>query len=292
MKKIIFGSLILIFSCVLAYAGGVTDTNNGNAGDIFVSNGVNNGANSVGTWTNPSSLPSLKGAKGDTGATGAQGLQGIQGIQGLQGVQGVKGDTGATGAQGIQGVAGKNGVDGKNGLNGTNGTNGKDGAVGAQGVAGTNGLNGADGKNGLNGAKGDKGDVGLKGDQGNIGVTGANGKDYDPTILNNQNDKINDMNKRVNQLEKTQGIVGAEVRVYDGKKWQVTTFVDYTTTRNTVDRAGIRFTYKVGQSYEDRRIDELEAKINSLQGKAQPKANVSSSEFYTQDGSIGIKERF
>jgi hypothetical protein len=82
--------------------------------------------------------------------------------------------------------------------------------------------------------------------------------------INNTNSRIDNVDKRVNSLEQTQGIVEGEVRVYDGRKISVSTFVDYTTTRQTVDRAGIKIVYKLGTSYEERRLDELEKKINKL----------------------------
>lgn len=114
---------------------------------------------------------------------------------------------------------------------------------------------------------------------------------HDQRISDNTN-KINDLDKRVGKLEDTQGIIGAEVRVYDGKKWQVTTFVDYTATRNTVDRAGVRFTYKAGKSYEERRIDELEAKLKHLASFQSGEAEVPAGEFYTEGSTIGVRERF
>lgn len=127
MKKVLLTIALVFGMTSIVFAGGVTDNNNGNQGDIFISTGQNNCANSVGTWVNPSNVPSLKGEKGD------------------------KGDTGATGAQGIQGIAGKNGVNGIDGKDGINGVDGKDG------------VNGQDG---AKGDKGDTGEQGLKGDNG------------------------------------------------------------------------------------------------------------------------------
>ncbi len=76
--------------------------------------------------------------------------------------------------------------------------------------------------------------------------------------------RITNVENRVSDLEKTQYIVGFEGRVYDCRKWQVNVFADYTTTRNTFDRVGVRFTFKFGTSYEERRINELEEKLNEL----------------------------
>lgn len=82
--------------------------------------------------------------------------------------------------------------------------------------------------------------------------------------ISNNSNRIDDLNNRVNDLEDTQYIVGTEVRMYDSKKWQVNAFADYSTNRQIIDRTGIRFTYKIGQSYEEKRVDQLERKINSL----------------------------
>ena len=52
MKKFLL--VIAVLSLVFVsnvFAGGVTDDNNGNKGYILVSTGENNGANSIGHWT-------------------------------------------------------------------------------------------------------------------------------------------------------------------------------------------------------------------------------------------------
>jgi len=100
-------------------------------------------------------------------------------------------------------------------------------------------------------------------------------------------DNINNVEKRIDKLEQTQGIIGIEARVYDSRKWTVTTFVDYTTTRNTMDRVGVRFTYKVGRSYEECRIDELERKLSKLDA-----INTDNGEIYTEGSTIGYHSKF
>lgn len=109
--------------------------------------------------------------------------------------------------------------------------------------------------------------------------------------MNNRQDKaISNNSSRISDLEKTQFIVGGVIRVYDGKKWQINTFVDYSSTRNKVDRTGVRFTYKVGKSYEEKRIEELEALIK----QRLPKQNVTEQEgeFYFTETGFGIKNKF
>ena len=281
MRKHLLVFMFLMCGIGLSYAGGVTDNNNGNEGYLFVSTGENNGNNSVGHWTDPSFLKGDKGNDGLNGSNGTDGRDGINGSDGVNGSNGIDGYTPIKDIDYTDGKDGTNGVDGKdgtNGLDGKNGKRGKKGDTGSQGIAGSNGVDGATGE------KGDKGDTGLKGNQGDIGVTGANGKDYDPSVLNEQNNKIKD-------LDRTQEIIGAEVRVYDGKKWTVTTFIDYSSTRNSVDRAGIRFTFKAGTSYEERRINELEAKLNQAIGTNQGK-EVDTGTFYTDGTVVGYHQKF
>ena len=85
MKRLL---ILFILFPLLAYAGQVTDNNNGNIGDILISTGKNQGQNSEGTWTNSDFL---KGEKGDIGE---QGLSGQNGKEGRNGEQGLRGYTG------------------------------------------------------------------------------------------------------------------------------------------------------------------------------------------------------
>lgn len=106
------------------------------------------------------------------------------------------------------------------------------------------------------------------------------------------NKRVDEVSDRVTQLERTQYIVGGEVRLYDSKKWQINTFVDFTTTRNTVDRAGIRFTYKLGKSYEETRMDELEKKLNKVLGEKDKLEKEANTVPYITENGIGIRNRF
>jgi hypothetical protein len=104
------------------------------------------------------------------------------------------------------------------------------------------------------------------------GVNGADGKDADPATVNNlqnsinsNSSSINNLNNRLDNLEETQSIVGAEVRILDTKKWTVTLFADYSENRQMIDRTGIKFTYKIGSSYEEREIKKLQQRIEALE---------------------------
>lgn len=109
MKKIWI--LILLFAFIFGYclvgavfAGGVTDNNNGSAGNILIHSGTTNGANDVGTWTDSSAF---KGDKGDTGANGQSGISGTDGASGKDGATGKGGVKGKQGKQGAKGERGK-----------------------------------------------------------------------------------------------------------------------------------------------------------------------------------------
>lgn len=166
-------------------------------------------------------------------------LKGEKGDKGDTGLQGVKGDTGE------QGVAG---TDGKDGLNGIDGQDGKD--VDPTTV---NNLQ-----------------KGIDDNLTKVTNESTNRTNADKILqqnINNTNSRVDNLDNRVGNLEKTQNIIGAEVRVYDSKKVTVTLFADYTQTRQMVDRAGIRFTYKIGESYQDKEMKRLEKRIEMLEAK-------------------------
>lgn len=98
---------LFLYNVTTVHAGGVTDTNNANKGDILVATGENNGANTVGEWKDSSFLKGEKGDKGDKGDTGAAGQQGEAGKAGENGTNGKDGKNGAKGNQGERGYEGK-----------------------------------------------------------------------------------------------------------------------------------------------------------------------------------------
>lgn len=239
-KKLFLTVLVLGLMVGVAFAGGVTDNNNGNAGYLFVSTGENNGANSVGTWKDPSEL-GLKGEKGDTGEQGPAGRDGIDGLNGADGQDGQNGLDGRDGVDGAVGPQGEQGPAGQDGLNG------QDGSIGPQGEAGKEGQAGTDGKAGDKGDTGSKGDTGEKGQQ---GIQGPQGKG----------------------LEDRVELIG-EIRVLDTKRttWSVYAGRD---VNNGVGIYGAKVTVKLGRSYEERRLDELEAKLNMAQPTVQENVTV------------------
>jgi len=164
----------------------------------------------------------------------------------LKGDKGDKGDTGEQGIQGIAGQDGRDGVDGINGVDGKDGQKGDKGDTGSQGEVGATGQDGTKGDTGENGEEGKDGDVGkegkkgTKGDKGKQGIQGEQGKG----------------------LEDRYELIG-EVRLFDTKRttWSVYAGHDF---NNDVNIIGAKCVVKIGRSYEERRLDELEKKIDAL----------------------------
>jgi len=247
---------MVLFFTSLAFAGGVTDTNNGKKGNLFISTGENHGANSVGEWVDSSSF---KGEKGDTGATGPQGAQGIAGQDGLNGVDGING---------VNGQDGLNGLDGYTPIKGTDYFDGADGAPGVDGVNGQDGLNGADGAIGAQGEKGNTGDKGNEGKKGEQGIQGLPGKGL--------KDRIE--------------LIG-EIRILDTKKttWSVYAGQD---VNNRASIVGAKVVFKLGSSYEQRELEKLNARLEKLEGTKQEQEKINNTETYVTPTGFGIRNKF
>jgi hypothetical protein len=104
-----------------------------------------------------------------------------------------------------------------------------------------------------------------------------------------QQHQINNLDSRVHKLEGAQGTVGGVLRLYDTRKWQVNAFIDYDTTTANVGEVGLRVTYKLGKSYEETRIDELNKKLDALLGKKQEDDAQSHIKYYSVSNGVGIK---
>ena len=157
---------------------------------------------------------------------------------------------------------------------GLKGEKGDTGEAGRDGIDGLNGVNGQDGQNGVDGENGKTPIKGVDYNDGVNGQDGLNGKDVDPATVEKLEKSIqqntnatNNLNTRVNKLEETQNIIGGVLRIKDTKKWSVDLFIDYSTNRQMIDRQGIRFTYKMGESYQDKENKRLEARIQALENK-------------------------
>ena len=85
---------------------------------------------------------------------------------------------------------------------------------------------------------------------------------------NNYNYYINNTYENYTK-EETQYVIEGGVRVFDSKKWQIHAFIRYNNAINKVDTVGIRFTFKLGLSYEERLIKGLLEKIKKLEEKSK-----------------------
>ena len=151
--------------------------------------------------------------------------------------------------KGEKGNTGNSGLDGKDGYTPIKGIDYNDGKNGEQGVAGTDGKTPVKDVDYTDGKNGDKGDTGSKGDKGQQGIQGERGKG----------------------LEDRVELIG-EVRILDTKRttWSIYAGRDI---NNGVGIYGAKVTVKLGRSYEERRLDALEKKLNLLE--ATPDENVT-----------------
>ena len=107
-------------------------------------------------------------------------------------------------------------------------------------------------KGGEQGPPGPPGQTGPPG-QSIIGPTGPSGQD-------GASDRLN-------------AYLGAGIRLYDAKRWQAVTYLNQDVHHGgTV--VGAQAIWKLGSSYEDRRIDELERELKDLRSSMQGEETV------------------
>lgn len=121
--------------------------------------------------------------------------------------------------------------------------------------------NGCNGSVGPQGPKGDKGDTGASGLNGTNGVDGANG-------TNGKDSQVD------SHFSESNLAVDAAVRLYDSKRLQLQAFNIYGLGRHRGDDIfgnghnlmyGMRLVLKLGKSYEEKRIEDLNKKISRLE---------------------------
>lgn len=105
------------------------------------------------------------------------------------------------------------------------------------------------------------------------------------------NKKITQHDTRIKKLEDTQYEITGEAKVIDARKVSISVYSTYSTTRNTVTNAGVRVTFKLGKSYEENRIDQLEAKIDRLL-KAQQVIEENSVQVIPDGNGLRIVNKF
>lgn len=152
----------------------------------------------------------------------------------------------------IPGEDGKDGADGKDGIDGKDGKDGKDGIGVASG--GTTGQ-----------VLGKLSDEDF--DTGWIDVLTPSDLEPINNWINNADNRFTNIENRLDTLEETQFILGLNVRLMDTKRTTLEAFADYSTNRSKVDRYGVRLTVKLGKSYEEKLIEQLQAQIAELMAK-------------------------
>jgi hypothetical protein len=209
-------------------------------------------------------LDEIMGKDGATGQAGRDGIDGQDGYTPIKGVDYFDGQDGLNGADGYTPIKNVDYFDGQDGVDGQEGQDGVDGQNGQDGYTPIKGKDYVDGKDGLNGVDGK---TPIKNIDYFDGLNGRDGKDVDPKTVNEINNKIDNNSNRIDKLEESQYIVGGVLRIKSTKKWDVDLFADYSTNRQMIDRSGIRFTYKVGESYTDKKINDLERRIKNIEDK-------------------------
>ena len=122
-------------------------------------------------------------------------------------------------------------IDGEKGDKGDPGIDGQSGDNGINGIDGLSGVDGRDGVNGLNGQN---------------GFNGLNGKDAESID---------------SDIEKTGIMMGFSLRILDTKRFSVNLFDTYNIRREKNDAVGVNVMFKLGTSYEERKIEEAELRI-------------------------------
>lgn len=226
-------------------------------------------------------------------------LDSLIGEQGPQGEQGLSGDDGQDGVNGLSAyeLAVLNGFEGteQDWLDSLHG-----GAPGPQGEPGEDGNSAYEVavENGFTGTLSEwldslVGEGVPTGGSAGQALVKASGDDYDTTwadVLTNEdlqeinekndeqdgrigsienwqdsvNSRMDQFEDRLSDLEDPQFILGLNLRLTDTKRTTLEAFGDYSVTRGEVDRYGLRLTFKLGKSYEEKLIENLQAEVEEL----------------------------
>lgn len=109
------------------------------------------------------------------------------------------------------------------------------------------------GCSGQQGPAGPKGDTGAQGPVGAAGAIGPAGQSYD-----------------VSMSDRTDLILGAELRAYDSQYIQLKPFIDVvaqSTAGGNVVSLGMRVQFKLGKSYEEKRLEQFERELRALEAE-------------------------
>jgi len=114
-------------------------------------------------------------------------------------------------------------------------------------------FKGDTGNQGVQGVKGTQGEQGIKGNIGNQGIKGNKGNRGDKGAKGATGKGLRDRYE-----------VQLETRLIDTKKFALSNYYIYD-TNNDNHCVGLKVTLKLGKSYEEKRIEDLEKKLDKLQ---------------------------
>lgn len=85
--------------------------------------------------------------------------------------------------------------------------------------------------------------------------------------INATNGNVQALDNRVANLERLKVMPEADIRFYDGKHVSAIAYDAYDATNGRNFAVGVKIMLKLGKSYEEQRIDELQSLVASLQNK-------------------------
>jgi len=265
MKKTIFWLVIigiLLFTS-LGYCANYNVQSNipqNNQGYIFISTGQKQGGTEIGTWTDPTTIPTLKGDKGD---------QGIQGIAGI----GIDGKDGYTPVKNIDYFDGVNGADGLNGkdVDSTTVTNLQNEDITLQDNINIEQFDriqmGSNLQDNINIVDTDSQNrnISLQNNLNNETIIRSNKDTQLQNNINTVNSRVDEVSNRVSKLERTQFVLETSFRILDTKRITLRPFFRENLTRNKLDIVGLKVDIKLGQSYEEKLIKKVNARLDLLE---------------------------
>lgn len=88
----------------------------------------------------------------------------------------------------------------------------------------------------------------------------------DRRITDNSN-RISRNTERIEALEDPKFNIIGSLRIHDSRKWEIKAFAAWDVTNSRLDRYGLEFMFKLGPSYEERLINELQERIEALEAQ-------------------------
>ena len=76
---------------------------------------------------------------------------------------------------------------------------------------------------------------------------------------------MDNLSNRLSKLERTQLVAEFDFRIYDSKRLTISPFFRYNIGRSMVDTAGVKFTIKLGRSYEEKLIEKTNTRLSEIE---------------------------